>query len=273
MNLLKKLSFAGLALALTIAPVFAGRRSKITVTGSTTVLPIAQKAAEDFMKANNGTRISVRGGGSGVGIAAMVDGRTDIANASRAAKTKEIKAARERGINPIEHVVAKDGLAIVVNPNNPVKEITIDQIKAIYTGEIDNWSDLGGPNKPIVVVSRDVSSGTYEVFKKLCLKGAAEKSGSLMLASNQAVAQTVAQTPDAIGYVGLGYLNNKVKALVVENKIASVENVQAGNYPIARNLYMYTNGKPKGKVKAYLDFIMSNEGQKIVGELGFVPVK
>jgi len=227
--------------------------SNITICGSTTVLPVATRAAEEFMDIHEDVSISVRGGGSGVGIAALIDGRINIADASRPIKTKELKVARERGINPVANVIANDGIAVVVHPNNTVTELDITAVKAIYTGEIANWKELGGSSMPIVVVSRDVASGTFEVFKKLVLRGAKVKDGALMLASNKAVATTIAQTPGAIGYIGLGFLSEDVKALKIEGVTPSPETVKSGEYRLARPLFMYTNGKPKGLVKDFID--------------------
>lgn len=245
----------------------------LTITGSTTVLPIAQKAAEEFMDMNPDVNISVRGGGSSVGIAALLDGTVQIADASRSIKNKELKAAREKGINPVGNIVAKDGIAVVVHPSNGINEISIAQINSIYTGEISNWKDLGGTPGPIVVISRDNSSGTYEVFNALALGGGKVRDDAVVLASNNAVAQTVSQTPGAIGYVGLGYLSDAVKALKVGGVVPSNETVNSGAYKLARPLYMYTNGEAQGIAKDYLDFIWSAKGQKLVEELGFVPLR
>ncbi len=245
----------------------------ITITGSTTVLPIAQRAAEAFMDIHEDISVSVRGGGSGVGIAALIDGTVDIADASRPIKTKEIKLAREKGIDPYANVVARDGLAIVVHPDVPVDSISIEDLKKIFTGEFENWKDLGGPSKAIVAISRDYSSGTFEVFKELVLEGAKVEDGALMLASNKAVATTVSTTPYSIGYIGLGFLSDKVKELKVDGVEASEETVQKGEYKLARPLFMYTNNEPKGIVKTFMDFVFSPQGQAIAKKVGYVPVK
>jgi phosphate transport system substrate-binding protein len=245
---------------------------KLTIQGSTTVLPIAQAAAEVYMDNNPDADITVRGGGSGTGIAALIDGATDIADASRPMKDKEIKTAREKGVNPVANIVARDGIAVIVNPENPLNAISIADIKAIYTGEISRWDKLGGKGT-IVVVSRDAASGTFEAFNELALSNAKLTDGALMLASNLEVARTVAQTPGAIGYVGLGYITDEVKALKVEGIMPSQATVNDNTYPLARPLFMYTNGKPKGLAKGFIDFVMSSAGQKIVKEAGFVPVK
>ncbi|KPK62547.1 phosphate ABC transporter substrate-binding protein [candidate division WOR_3 bacterium SM23_42] len=245
---------------------------KLTIQGSTTVLPIAQAAAEAYMDNNPDADITVRGGGSGTGIAALIDGATDIADASRPMKDKEIKTAREKGVDPVAHVVARDGIAVVVHPDNPINEISIDDIKAIYTGEISRWDKVGGKGS-IVVVSRDAASGTFEAFNELALHKAKLTDGALMLASNLEIARTVAQTPGAIGYVGLGYLTDEIKALKVNGVLPSEATVNDESYPLARPLYMYTSGNPKGLAKTFIDFVMSTAGQQIVKEAGFVPVK
>jgi phosphate transport system substrate-binding protein len=243
----------------------------LTIQGSTTVLPIAQAAAEAYMDNNPDADITVRGGGSGTGIAALIDGATDIADASRPMKQKEIKQARENGVNPVAHIVARDGIAVIVHPDNQVSNLTIEDIKAIYTGQKSRWSDFGGKGT-IVIVSRDAASGTFETFNELALDKAKLTDAALMLASNLEVARTVAQTPGAIGYVGLGYLTDEVKALKVEGMIAKESTVRDGTYPLARPLFMYTNGNPSGLAKRFIDFVMSSEGQDIVKEAGFVPL-
>lgn len=252
--------------------LFAAKKS-ITMAGSTTVLPVAQKAAEAFMDINPSVNISVRGGGSGVGIASLISKTVDIGNSSRAIKDKELATAKQKGVNPIGNIIALDGLAIVVHPQNSLSEISIKTLKDIYTGKITNWKALGGPDKEIVVVSRDVASGTFEVFKEKVLGGNKTKEDALMLASNKAVATTVQETPGAIGYVGVGYLSEGVKSLKVEGVVPSNKTVQDGTYKLARPLYMYTNGTPKGLVKNFIDFILSTNGQKLVSETGYVPVK
>lgn len=245
---------------------------KLTIQGSTTVLPIAQAAAEAYMDNDPDADITVRGGGSGTGIAALIDGATDIADASRPMKDKEIKQAREKGVNPVEHIVARDGIAVIVHPDNQLTDISIDDIKKIYTGEYSNWNKVGKGKGSIVVVSRDAASGTFETFNTLALDDAKLTDGALMLASNLEVARVVAQTPGAIGYVGLGYLSDDIKALKVEMITPTEETVRDMTYPLARPLFMYTNGKPVGMTKDFIDYIMSPEGQEIVREAGFVPV-
>jgi len=247
--------------------------NRLSIQGSTTVLPIAQKAAEDFMKDNPGLEVTVRGGGSGVGIAGIIDGSVDIGDASRAIKAKEVMTAKKKGVNPVGKIVAKDGIAVVVNPSNPISGITIDQLQAIYSGEIKKWSELGGAAEPIVVVSRDSSSGTFEVFNELVLKGSKLRDDSIMTVSNREVAETVKNTKGAIGYIGLAFLSSSVKDLKVEGVKPSNATVVSGAYKLARPLFMYTNGEPSGLAKQFIDYVMSPEGQKIVEETGYVPVK
>jgi len=269
MKLVKLVTLAALVVGFAI-PCYA---EKVVMEGSTTVLPIAQKAAEVFMQKNSGADISVRGGGSGVGIASLIDGTCDIGNSSRPIKDTELDKAVTNGKDIKAHVIAMDGICVIVNINNSVKALSKKQIKDIYTGSVSNWSEVGGGNEKIVVLSRDSSSGTFEAFGTLALDGAKVRSNALMQASNQAIASTVARTPGAIGYVGLGYLSSEVKAVSVNGVMPSKETVLTNAYILGRPLFMYTNGSPKGMVKDILDFIKSQEGQKLVEEEGFVGLK
>lgn len=246
---------------------------KLTLTGSTTVLPIAQKAAEVFMDKNTSVDITVRGGGSGVGIAAIVDGTVDIGNSSRPAKAKEITNARAKAVNLQGNIIARDGICVVVNPGNTISGLTLDQVKKIYAGEMSKWEAVGGKGGQIVVISRDTASGTYEVFNEKVLKGTKVREDALTLASNQAILSTVSSTPGAIGYIGLGYVTDEIKILTINGITASKETVLNGKYPIARPLYMYTNGAPKSLAKQFIDFVLSSEGQKLVESVGFIAVK
>ncbi|MCD6232029.1 phosphate ABC transporter substrate-binding protein [Candidatus Aerophobetes bacterium] len=252
-------------------------RERLSIQGSTTILPIAQAIAEEYMDlADRGLLpemdITVRGGGSGVGITALLDGTIDIAMASRPIKPGEIERARKKGFNPVPTIIAKDGIAVIVHPSNSIKGLNIEQLKAIYTGQISTWSKVGGQDKSIVVISRDTASGTFETFKKLVLKGEKVRNDALMLASNQAVATTVAKTPGAIGYVGLGYLSERVKALEIDKVEPSQRTVVNGDYKLSRPLFMYTHGEPKGMTKKFIDFVLSLAGQRVVKDLGFVPL-
>ncbi len=247
--------------------------NELTIKGSTTVLPVAQVMAEVFMDRNPDVDISVQGGGSGVGIASLIDGTTDIADSSRKIKDKEIAKAKEKGIIPHEIVIAMDGIAVIVHPSNIISYLSREQIKAIYTGKVSNWAEIGGEDGKIVVVSRDTSSGTFEAFENLALDKEKVRPDALTTASNQAVVMTVASSPNAIGYAGLGYLSKKVKPLRVDKVECTRETILSGAYPLSRPLFMYTNGSPEGKIKQFVDFILSEEGQKLVEEEGFVGLK
>jgi phosphate transport system substrate-binding protein len=259
---------------LTLTAVLLGTMSyAITLEGSTTVLPFAQKAAEVYMDANPKADISVRGGGSGVGITSLISGSVEVAMSSRAIKDGEIEKAEARKISPKANVVCKDAIALIVHPTNKVNALPKQQVKDIFTGKIKNWKELGGDDKKIVVVSRDSASGTFEAFNELALNNQKARKDALMQASNQGVAGIVASTSGAIGYVGLGYINEKAKALEVDGVMPNVESVLANKYAYSRPLYMYTNGAPKGEVKAFLDYVSGKDGQKLTEELGFVPLK
>lgn len=263
---------AGLtALGLAYTSCFA--QEKIVMAGSTTVLPIAQKTAEVFMDENPGVDISVRGGGSSVGITALIDGNCDIANSSRPIKDTEIQKAASRGKDPVAHIVAMDGIAVVVNKSNPVTKLSKKQVKDIYMGKITDWSQVGGRPGKIVVVSRDSASGTFEAFGTLVMNNEKVIPSALMQASNQGVAQIVAQTPGAIGYVGLGFISESIKPVEIDGVMPSRETVLSGKYSISRPLFMYTNGKPQGKLKEYLDFVKGKKGQSLVEEVGYVGLK
>ncbi|MBI5592706.1 MAG: phosphate ABC transporter substrate-binding protein [Deltaproteobacteria bacterium] len=245
----------------------------VSINGSTTVLPIAQKTAEAFMKEHPDVKISISGGGSGNGIKALIDKTTDIADSSRAIEAKEIEQAKAKGSNPVEFIVSFDCIIPVVHSTNPLKNITLDQLKGIYTGEIKNWKEIGGADKPIVIVSRDTSSGTYEVWEEKVMKKARVYPGALLQASNGAVVQSVTNNPNAIGYIGLGYLDKSVKALTANGIVGSKETTLNKTYPISRPLYMYTPVPAAGDVKNFLDFVMSDKGQKLVEEEGFIPLR
>jgi phosphate transport system substrate-binding protein len=265
-----KALFIGLVVIGASFPCYA---DKLVIEGSTTVLPIAQRAAEVFMEQHSGADISVRGGGSGVGIASLIDGNCDIADASRSIKEKELDKAVANGKSVKAHVVAMDGIAVVVHPSNKVGALTKKQVKDIYTGKINDWSELGGDGGKIVAVSRDTSSGTFEAFGELALDKAKVRPDAVMQASNQAVASAVSKTPGAIGYIGLGFLGSAVKPVEIDGVMPSIETVLNNKYPIGRPLFMYTNGTPAGIVKEFIDFVKSEEGQKIVSETGYVSLK
>jgi len=255
-------------------PVFTGcskdNGKKVVIKGSTTVLPITQKAAEAYRK-NNKVSITIEGSGSGNGIKALLDGSTDIANASRAMKEKELKKAKEKGIQTKEIACALDMIVPVINPKNPVKNLSLTQLKAIYDGSITNWKQVGGKDAKIVVISRDTSSGTYEVWHKKVMKKTDVRKDALLQASNGAVASSVAGNDKAIGYVGYGYLNDTVKAISVDKVQPTIASGKSGKYPISRKLFMYINEKTiSAEAKGFIDYILSAEGQKLVKEAGFL---
>ncbi|MGZ3593613.1 MAG: phosphate ABC transporter substrate-binding protein [Syntrophales bacterium] len=244
----------------------------VVIKGSTTVLPIAQAALEAYMKVHPGVNISLSAGGSGDGIKALIDKSTDIAASSREIKDKEVALARGRGVNPVAHAVAIDAIVPVVNPRNKVQGLTIDQLSQIYQGKITNWKEIGGDELTIIVVSRDSSSGTFESWGHLVLNNARVTPKAQLQASNGAIVQAVSKNKYAIGYVGLGYVDASVKALTVNGIQASAKTALLKEYPIARPLYMYTNGQPTGEVANFLKFVLSPAGQKLVAKEGFVPL-
>jgi len=258
-----------------------GETTSLTIKGSDTMVHLASTWAEEFMKANPNIGVSVTGGGSGTGIAALLNGTTDICAASRKMKQKEYDLAKEKDIEAVEHVVARDGIAVVVNPGNEIDSLTQEQIGKIYTGAITNWNQVGGPDQEIVVLSRESSSGTYVFFQEHVLNKENYTKDALLMPATSAVIQTVADDAGAIGYVGLGYAveaGDKIKMLGVQATAdapvvtPSEATVDTGEYSIARPLHLYTTGKPEGNVDTFLKFVMSKEGQDIVRETGYVPV-
>ncbi|MBM3254418.1 MAG: phosphate ABC transporter substrate-binding protein, partial [Candidatus Omnitrophica bacterium] len=260
-------------------------KNSIQIKGSDTMVNLVQAWSEVFMEENKDVFIAVTGGGSGTGIASLINGSCDIAISSREIKSKEIEMARQKKIEPYEIKVALDGLAVVVNPKNPVTKLTTDQLSKIFTGKIVNWKDVGGLDCNIVILSREVNSGTHVYFKEHILRRQDEKSKeefspqALLLSSSQAIADEVAQNPQAIGYYGMGYISSKQKPVSVasdENRefvAPTIENVINNKYPISRPLYFYMNGKPQGLVRDFVNFVLSEEGQRIVRETDFVPIK
>jgi len=248
--------------------------NRVTINGSTTVVPIGQKTVEVFNRKHPEVKISISGTGSGDGIKALLDGTTDIAMSSREMEGSEKQQTTAKGINLKEQVIAWDGIVPIVNPENPVTNLTLAQLKDIYTGKVTDWKDVGGKPGTIVVVSRDSSSGTYKSWGEMVLgKESRVMPAAQLQASSGAVAETVAKTPNAIGYVGIGYTNNpSIKSVSVDTVKASADTVLSKTYKIARPLYMFTNGEPKGMAAEYLKFVLSPEGQQIVKEEGFVPL-
>ncbi|MEM4202088.1 MAG: phosphate ABC transporter substrate-binding protein [Candidatus Hadarchaeum sp.] len=238
----------------------------INIKGSTTVLPIAQAAAEAWMDSHPNDKIIVEGGGSGVGIAALIDGTCDIANSSRTLKDEE----KQKGL--IEYRIALDAVCMIVNSQNPVNGLSLEQVKAIFKGEITNWSEVGGPNLEIVVYTRESTSGTFETFETKVMKPDNITLRALTKTSNGEMVQAISGNPNGIGYVGIGYLANAtgIKALKINGVEPSTSTVQSGTFPISRYLYMITKGQPEGLAKDFIDFVTSTSGQKIVEEHGFV---
>ena len=259
--------------------------NSIQIKGSDTMVNLGQAWAEEFMNANASVSVAVTGGGSGTGIAALLSNTCDIAELSRELKPEEIEMAKQKGFEPKQITVALDGLAVVVHPANPLSQLTMDHLAAIFSGAVSNWKDVGGADLPIVVLSREVNSGTHVYFKEHVLRRGRKESqvefaaNALMLPSSQAIADEVAQNPGAIGYFGMGYISAKEKALAIAKDANSpyiqptIENVVSNAYPISRPLLMVTHGEPKDLVRRFLDFVLSPEGQKIVVKIDFVPVK
>ncbi|SRR6056297_151935 len=255
-------------LCLCSVPLWAG---SLVIKGSTTVLPVAQKCAEDFMAIHPEVDISVSGGGSGNGIKALIDGSTNIADASRFIKGEEVKRAVDKGRYPVPFGIALDSIVPVVHPSNSISNLTIAKLKAVYEGKIRNWQELGGPDRPVVVVSRDTSSGTYEVWEDRVLAGGRVTPRAQLLASNGAVAQAVAKNKNAIGYVGIGYLNKDLKVVSVNGVAPSKTTTASGEYPISRTLYMFTDGWPQGETLQFINFVLHpDKGQNLVEKTGYV---
>jgi phosphate transport system substrate-binding protein len=252
--------------------------------GSDTIVNLALAWAEKYQGDHPDVRISVTGGGSGTGIAALVNGTVGIANASRQIKDEEIAEAQSKGVNPVEHIIARDAIAVIVNPENPVSELTLQQISDIYSGKITNWTGVGGEDRPIVKLSRETNSGTHVYFLETVLRlGNKEDKtlfsmDTLLLPSSEGIISEVRDNPNAIGYDGLGYVPDDLKMIAIAKEaggayiLPAIETVNDKSYAIARDLYMYTDGEPTGLIKEYLDWILSDEAQQIVAELGFVPV-
>ena len=266
----KKLVLALAMLSLS-APAFAA--GQVVINGSTTVLPVVQKAGEAFMAAHPGVELSISGGGSGNGLKALLEKQCDIAMSSRDIKDKEVEAAKKNGVNPQRTAIAVDAIVPVVNPANPVSGLTVEQLRDIYTGKITNWKDLGGANAKIVVISRDTSSGTFECWEEMVLKKQRVSPAALMQASIGAVVQAVSKNKNAIGYIGLGYVDKSTKGLTVNKVTANAQTALSKQWPIARELFIFTNGAPAGSVKDFVDYLLDpGKGQKNVLEVGYVPL-
>ena len=273
---MKRLFFALVALVATIAPTVSS--AAVTVKGSDTMVILVQRWAEEYMKQNAGKRVQVTGGGSGIGIAALINGTTDIANASRAMKGAEKGKVRERyNVLPTEIAVARDGLAVYVHESNAVQQLTLEQLRSIYAGDVTNWKEVGGTDAKIVLYSRENSSGTYVFFKDNVLKGDDFAANAQTLPGTAAVVNAVAKERNGIGYGGAAYAKGVKEVKIVgtdgQGYLPSAENVASGKYPLSRDLFMYTRAKPSGEIKEFIDFCLSPKGQSIVTQVGYFPVK
>ena len=280
----RKFLFGLLGIIFLVSIAGAGSKNSIQIKGSDTMVNLGQAWAEKYMEKYPGDFIAVTGGGSGTGLSSLISSSCDIAMSSRNIKDKEIGLANKKGVNPNEIKVALDGLAVVVNPSNPVDKLTLDQLADIFTGRITNWKELGGKDKKIVVLSREVNSGTHVYFKEHVLRKNDPNSkeeftpSALMLSSSQAIADEVAGNSSAIGYYGMGYISARQKPVAIakdeksEYVESTIENVVKNKYPISRPLFLYTNGAPQGLVKKFVDFTLSKEGQDIVLKTDFVPI-
>ncbi|HOY08487.1 MAG TPA: PstS family phosphate ABC transporter substrate-binding protein [Candidatus Omnitrophota bacterium] len=280
----KRRFWAVVLLAFLSVSCAASGNNSIQVKGSDTMVNLVQAWAEKYMEHNPGSFVAVTGGGSGTGLSSLISGTCDIAMSSRNIKVTEVALAEKRGINPNEIKAALDGLAVVVNPENPVDRLTVDELAAVFTGRIVNWKELGGRDEKIVILSREVNSGTHVYFKEHVLRkndpGSQEEfaPGALMLSSSQAIADEVAGNSAAIGYYGMGYISANQKPVAVaqehggEYVLPLIENVMNGTYPISRPLFLYTNGVPASLVGEFVEFALSPEGQEIVRTMDFVPL-
>jgi phosphate transport system substrate-binding protein len=248
--------------------------TEIVISGSTTVLPVMQKAGEAFMAANPGINLSISGGGSGNGIKALNEGLCQVAMSSRDIKASEIELAVKNGVKAVRTAIAVDALVPVAHAENPVKNLSAAQLRDIYAGRITNWKELGGQDGKIVVISRDTSSGTYETWEEIIMKQEKVMPSALLQASNGAVVQTVSQNRRAIGYIGFGYMNPALKKLNVNGIEATPQTALSKQWPIARELYVFTNGAPQGAVKKLMDYLVDpQKGQKAVAEVGYIPLE
>lgn len=253
--------------------------------GSDTMVNLALAWAEAYQARHPDVRIAVTGGGSGTGIAGLINGTVDVANASRRMKPEEVQAAQANGIAPVEHVIARDAIAVVVHPSNPVDNLTLQQLSDIFSGRITRWPEVGGEERPIVLLSRESNSGTHVYFLEQVVRLGDQNAktlfspDTLLMSSSEGISAEVRQNPNAIGYDGLGYVTADQKVIAVAAQpggpfvLPTVETVNSGAYPIARDLYTYTAGEPQGTIAEYLAWILSPEGQAIVGRLGFVPLR
>ena len=266
-----------LALLLVLAAPLVAAAGPLTIKGSDTMVVLTQRWAEDYMKAHPAAKVQVTGGGSGTGFSALINGTTDIATASRPIKDAEKKSLSAKYQNPgVELTVAKDGVTFYVNEKNPLTSLTLEQLKKIYQGDLTNWKDVGGPNAPIVLYSRENSSGTYVFVKDDLLGGEDFSATAQTLPGTAAVVNAVAKEKNGIGYGGAAYAKGvkELKIKVGADELApSAENVKSGKYPLSRALYFYLRGKPSADSQAFIDFCLSDAGQQVVTQVGYFPVK
>lgn len=260
-----------------------GTTTTIQSKGSDTLLQVAQALAEAYKDVKPEVEVSVTGGGSGTGMQALIEGTAEIANSSRPIKASERETAADRGVQPVETIIGYDGIAVIVHKDSPVDQLTLDQLSDIYTGEITNWNAVGGSGE-VALFSRDTASGTYEVFKEQVVqKGGADKGRdysptAILLPSTTAIRMEVAKNTAAIGYIGLGYVDDGVKVIAIVGAdgvpvMPDAETILSGAYPVARPLYLYVDADARPEVREFMDWVLSDQGQAIVVEQGFVPVK
>ncbi|MGL4393504.1 MAG: PstS family phosphate ABC transporter substrate-binding protein [Fusobacteriaceae bacterium] len=270
--------FLGLILGMIFSTNIFGA-AVIQVKGSDTIVNASQSIVENFMMKNKGVRVAVSGGGSGVGISGLLNKTTDIALSSRDISAKELSSAKEKKINIKENIVGYDGITVIVNKSNKVKKLSQAQLGKIFRGEITNWKDVGGDNAPITILSRDSSSGTHVFFKEQIInegnsKGTKEYGAkTLFLQNNEGIKSEVVSNKNSIGYIGMGYMDETVKNITVDNVDPTVANVASKKYPISRALYWYVATPVNSEVQSLINFALSADGQKIIAEEGFVPVK
>jgi phosphate transport system substrate-binding protein len=263
----------------------ASAKLEIQIKGSDTIVNLIQAWAEDFCKIRTDVNIGITGGGSGTGFAALLNHICSIAMSSREIEDKELKLAAQNGIKPVEHRIGLDGLIVIVHPSNPVSSLTLDQIRDIFMGRIVNWKQVGGEDRKIVILSRESNSGTHMFFKEHVLRKGKKKSkeefapAALLMPSSQAIVNEIVQNPNAVGYVGMGYLSPRLKALSISIAPgkpavpATIANVLDNSYPISRPLFLYTDGEPRDAVKDFIDYALSDAGQATVARLDFVPIR
>lgn len=250
--------------------------STIFIKGSDTILPVSTAESKAYMDLHPETKIVVIGGGSSIGLASFIEGEVEIAMASRKIKESEISSAASRGIEPVETVIGWDGISVIVNKKNPVEKLSIEQLQSIYSGKFTNWKELGGNDETIRVLIRDPSSGTYSFFKDHVLLNMEYTKTAITEPNTEAVVKDVSANTAAIGYIGLAYADDSIKTLGLGTSEGTfypeAALIRKGTYPLSRPLYYYTDGKPEGEIKGYIDFVLSEQGQEILSEIGYLPV-